>query len=28
MRSIEPEISKFPDAQLRIFGLVLRTIPQ
>jgi hypothetical protein len=28
MRSIEPGISKFPDAQLRICGLVLRTIPE
>jgi len=28
MRSIEPGISRFPDAQLRILGLVLRTIPE
>jgi hypothetical protein len=28
MRSIEPGISRFPDAQLRIRGLVLRTIPE
>jgi hypothetical protein len=28
MRSIEPGISRFPDAQLRICGLVLRTIPE
>jgi hypothetical protein len=28
MRSIEPGISRFPDAQLRIWGLVLRTIPE
>jgi uncharacterized protein YjeT (DUF2065 family) len=26
--SIEPGISGFPDAQLRICGLVLRTIPE
>jgi hypothetical protein len=25
--SVEPGISRFPDAQLRISGLVLRTIP-
>ena len=24
----EPGISNFPDAQLRIWGLVLRTIPE
>jgi hypothetical protein len=28
MRSIEPGISRFRDAQLRIWGLVLRTIPE
>jgi len=28
MRSIEPGISRFPDAQLRIRGLVLRIIPE
>jgi hypothetical protein len=28
MQSIEPGISGFPDAQLRICGLVLRTIPE
>jgi uncharacterized protein YjeT (DUF2065 family) len=28
MQSIEPGISRFPDAQLRIWGLVLRTIPE
>jgi len=28
MRSIEPGISRFPDAQLRIEGLVLRTNPE
>ena len=26
--SDEPGISRFPDAQLRIWGLVLRTIPE
>jgi hypothetical protein len=28
MRSIEPGMTRFPDAQLRICGLVLRTIPE
>ena len=28
IHSIEPGISRFPDAQLRIWGLVLRTIPE
>ena len=28
MRSIEPGISRFPGAQLRTFGLVLRTMPE
>jgi hypothetical protein len=28
MRSIEPKISRFPGAQLRTWGLVLRTIPE
>jgi uncharacterized protein YjeT (DUF2065 family) len=28
MQRIEPGISRFPDAQLRICGLVLRTIPE
>jgi len=28
MQSIEPGISRFSDAQLRICGLVLRTIPE
>jgi hypothetical protein len=28
MRSIEPGISRFPDPQLRICDMVLRTIPE
>jgi hypothetical protein len=28
MRSIEPGISRFPDAQLRICDMVLRAIPE